>query len=168
MNNLKYSLHYASQGYHILPTHYNKDGQCSCGQGLACRSPFKHPTTRNGVLDATTDSEIIKRWWERDNWNVAFRTGPESGIFVVDIDNLDHRDRIEFPETLTAKTPRGIHLYYIWEEGISNRAKIYGLEIDIRGKQGYVLAPPSNGYSWLNDNPIVKAPSWFVRSIKKG
>ena len=168
MSNLNAALHYAKQGFHILPTHYkNQNNQCSCGKGLSCRSIGKHPWTQNGVLDATTDVETIKRWWRKGNWNVAFRTGQQSGIFVLDVDAPNALEGLEpLPETMVAKTPRGSHHYFVWEEGITNRAKLYGLPIDVRGVNGYVVAPPSLGYEWINPVSIVSAPPWLTKAIR--
>jgi hypothetical protein len=166
--NLKHAIHLASQGFHILPTHYLQDEKCSC-RNYNCHSPGKHPITKNGVLDATTDIEQLRKWWEKDNWNIAVRTGRVSGIWVLDIDNMeDEANLSDIPSTMSVKTPRGKHLYFIYEEGISNRTKIYGLGIDVRGDNGYVLLPPSKGYKWLNNLSIIQAPSYLIKAVRKG
>src|SRR4051812_2377093 len=83
--NLKSALGYAARGWQVFPCHFMTDGACSCGR--ECHSPGKHPMTPNGFKDATNDVEQIRRWWEwAPEANVGIRTGPESGIMVVDLD----------------------------------------------------------------------------------
>ena len=47
----------------MLPLHTPTGTGCSCND-LACRSVGKHPRTRNGKDDATTDLEQVGSWWE--------------------------------------------------------------------------------------------------------
>ena len=71
----------------MLPLHTIVEGQCSCKAGPDCKHPGKHPRTRNGVKDATTDRAIIKTWWKKwPDANVGIATGQPSGIFVLDVD----------------------------------------------------------------------------------
>ena len=62
-------------------------------KGLAvfpCLPRAKEPATEHGCLDATTDQETIRQWWdERPDCNIGVACGTASGIFVVDIDGLD-------------------------------------------------------------------------------
>jgi Bifunctional DNA primase/polymerase, N-terminal len=49
---------------------------CSCRHGPSCDRPAKHPLVRHGVKDATTDPQVIGRWWHR--WpqaNLGLATG---------------------------------------------------------------------------------------------
>ena len=55
-----------------------------------CRARDKRPATERGLKDATTDKDVIRRWWgERSDYNLAIATGSVSQVFVVDIDGLD-------------------------------------------------------------------------------
>ena len=77
------ALQYAARGWRVFPLHDTSSGKCSCGK--ACASPGKHPRTRHGVKDATTDAKQILAWWKR--WpraNIGLATG--SGLVVIDID----------------------------------------------------------------------------------
>src|SRR5690242_9321123 len=59
---LDWALAYASRGWYVLPLHYMRDGQCSCGK-RDCPSPAKHPLARlvpNGFKDATIDPATIE------------------------------------------------------------------------------------------------------------
>jgi len=92
---LEAALCYAGRGWPVLPVHSVREGRCTCGNA-ECDSPAKHPHTPHGVKDVTTDEAVIRRWWVRwPDANVAIRTGPESGLFVVDIDTKN-----DGPETL--------------------------------------------------------------------
>ena len=156
-NNYQAALYYAGLGMHVFPCYSIVDGGCRCGQ--SCRSPGKHPMTRDGFKSATTDPDTIKSWWER--WpaaNIGIRTGTVSGIWVLDLDGpagIAALAELEakhgcLPKTLTALTGGGgKHLYFKTTNGleIKNRTKVAGLSIDVRGEGGYVIAPPSNHVS---------------------
>lgn len=82
----------------------------------------KRPATRHGLLDATTDLELVERWWRaRPHANVGIACEP-SGLLVVDLDrdeaqgtwaDLAARDS-GHEQTLVAVTgkPGGLHLYF--------------------------------------------------------
>ena len=54
------ALRYARRGWRVVPMHTTKNGICSCEQAEACERPGKHPRTKHGVKDATTDIEQLK------------------------------------------------------------------------------------------------------------
>jgi hypothetical protein len=128
----------------------------------------KQPMTAHGVKDATTSALQISKWWGKDpDANIGLACGPESGIFVIDIDGPVERAQLEeyleapLPLTLTATTGRGAHYYFSHPNGVTikNRQKLRvggkKLSIDVRGAGGYVVAPPSihpTGavYAWEN------------------
>ena len=101
-----------------------------------------------GCKDATTDAEMIKRWWAAaPSANIGIATG-----HVVDVIDIDGPDGIRawlsldaWPPILgSVNTPRlgGTH-YYLAKTGRGNGAgRMPG--IDYRGMGGYVLAPPSH------------------------
>ena len=135
----------------------------------------------NGFKDATTDPEIIKDWFKDVRWNIGLATGGQSGLVVVDID-IEHGgdeslhvlqgDNDLLPDTATVVTGSGYHLYYNAPAGVDipPSAGKLGLGIDVRGTGGYVVYPPSthpNGkrYEWINDVPVVDAPSWLIEMM---
>lgn len=75
------------QEWFVFPCYtVNLDGECSCGDSK-CKSPGKHPRTRHGFKDATTDLDKITEWWaESPDANIGLATGKVSGIVVIDID----------------------------------------------------------------------------------
>lgn len=164
---LEMALGYVARGWPVLPLHWITDGRCSC-DGRNCASPGKHPLTRNGVHDATTDPDQVRQWYRRwPRMNIGIRTGRQAGLFVVDID-VDHEGiatiaRLEATNassllTLECETGSGgAHLYYRYPDDITipNSAGKIGPGIDIRGeatrdgklRPGYVVAPPSIHHS---------------------
>jgi hypothetical protein len=154
------ALDYASVGWQVIPLHHPVEDGCSCRR--ECASPFKHPRTRNGLDDATTDPTTIRRWWERGPWsNIGIVTGARSGLVVLDVDGpagLDNWDELEdrhgtTPSSFLVTTPRGgIHLYLAHPgRRVPNSAGKLAPNVDVRGDGGYVVAPPSRstgGRAW--------------------
>jgi hypothetical protein len=180
-SNLEYALHYASLGWGVFPAHTIKDDSCSCGNP-DCTSPGKHPRTKNGLKDATTDSKAIEWWWKKfPASNIAIRTGKESGVVALDIDTKSNGfESLEalvntvgsLPDTLTAITGgKGNHICFTHPGGtMKTRANV--LEgIDFRGDGGYIIAPPSlhisgSAYHWIDLNvTLVEPPEWLLKLI---
>src|SRR5580693_10672950 len=80
------ALWYAEHGFPVFPVHSALNGCCSCGK-LDCEHPGKHPRTRHGFKDATTDRTKITDFWKKwPDANIAIPTGAASSLLVVDID----------------------------------------------------------------------------------
>lgn len=114
--------------------------------------PNKRPMTPHGFLDATTDEQRITRFWlaHPQAW-IGMPVKP--GYAVVDVDALDgfeelDRRGLELPDTLTAATPRGQHLWYRTRRPVKPQAGFVP-HVDPRGPGSYVIVPPSPGYRWL-------------------
>lgn len=160
---LSSALWYASVGLHVFPL----------APGAKIPRAGSH-----GCKDATTDPELVTRWWSaRPDANVAIATGHL--VDVVDVDGLvgqtsradlwcehceeprcDHTGKgtifatIERDSVGKVLTPRqgGMHLY-VPATGDGNKANIFP-GVDYRGVGGYVVAPPSRNdagviYTWL-------------------
>lgn len=178
------ALDYASDGWHVLPLHSLAGaGVCSC-RFADCGSPAKHPRTKQGLTDATTDPDVITTWFRQwPEMNVGVRTGLVSGIVVLDVDSYAGGDDGlaqlvaeygELPETMEAETGGGgRHLIFTHPgEGFDIRNKA-GLAagIDVRGDGGYIVAPPSihaTGalYEWKSSMAPVALPEWLVERPK--
>jgi len=146
---------------------------------------------------ATRDFEQIQGWWTGNYapCGVGIATGPESGVWVLDIDmkhgidgfaslrDLTHRHGgtvDEFTRTMCVRTPSGgAHLYFRWNEaadaegGVRNESsgKI-GAGIDVRGIRGYVRAPEVGAYRIVEREGkrllhVADAPDWLVPLCKK-
>jgi Bifunctional DNA primase/polymerase, N-terminal len=64
---MEHALAHAQEGWHVFPCY-----EALPGGGCACRKPVcdrkgKHPRTRNGLKDATTDPVQIMAWWTHTN-----------------------------------------------------------------------------------------------------
>jgi hypothetical protein len=177
-------MDYADDGWHVLPLHsLDSVGLCSCREA-DCGSPAKHPRTKTGLTEATTDPVVIRAWWGR--WpeaNIGVRTGAVSGIVVLDIDSYAGGDDGlaelvaaygELPETMEAETGGGgRHLIYAHPgETVDIRNKA-GLApgVDVRGDGGYIVAPPSlhvSGalYRWSATMAPAPLPAWLIERPK--
>jgi len=170
-----------------MPLHGITEGKCDCGKS-DCGSPGKHPRTRRGRNDATTDEDIIRGWWTVwETANVGIGTGPESGFFMVGPDGQPGIDALaelerkhgSLPPTPWLRSGGGGRHYYFRlpsEGGIKSGANIHGLPIDVRGSGGLVVAPPSrhvsgNCYAWEVGPDVVEvapAPGWLLDWLLSG
>lgn len=134
----------------------------------------KRPICAGGFKAATQDAEQIERLFSAPNAAlIGMPTGAISGIDVVDIDVRDgkageewrrkHADKLG--ATRIARTQSGgYHYYYRHRDGVRNRAGINGCT-DVRGDGGYVIIPPSDGYSWVNDEELAQYPDFLVDAV---
>src|SRR5262245_46559316 len=89
---LDWALWHVACDYPVLPCHTPTPTGCSCRK-TDCPSIGKHPRTRHGVKDATTNEALIRHWW--GNWpeaNIAIATGQDSGLDVLDEDTYKGGD----------------------------------------------------------------------------
>ncbi len=180
---LQCALEYAKMGWRVLPLHSVNDGVCTCGKS-DCTSPGKHPVTRNGVKDATTDEDTITKWFDSGrNLNVGICAGKESGLVVLDVDPAHGGDasvqRLNVPQTLEVTTGSGgRHFYFAYpkEGGVKNSVGKVGAGLDVRSDGGYVVAPPSlhltgNEYRWKVDPRAMlpaACPGWLLKQTSSG
>ena len=156
-------------------------------RGLAvfpCRPRDKRPATANGVKDATTDLETIRRWWRRaPDLNVALAMGAVSGIFALDLDGIDAEAELRrleqqygrLPLTVESITARGRHAFFKMPTApVRNTAGRIAPGIDVRGDGGYVLVPPSvhpsgRRYAWSVDSAgeFASAPDWLIAQVSR-
>jgi hypothetical protein len=62
--NTTLALQYAREGFLVVPLHGIKDGHCTCGDEY-CNRSGKHPRTKRGIVDATSDPMEIERLWAK-------------------------------------------------------------------------------------------------------
>jgi hypothetical protein len=151
--------------------------------GKEQHSVGKHPG-REWQIQATTKEAVIRAWFNvKPDANVSIVTGPESGIFVLDIDpRSGGEDTIEemckkhdvLPDTPTFFTGSGgYHLLFKHPGGYIPTKSEVGPGVDIRGNGGQIIAPPSrnpNGYYSVDpehpiDMEVAEAPSWLLAII---
>jgi hypothetical protein len=173
---------YADHGWPVLPLHtVHASSGCSC-RDRDCGSPGKHPRTRRGLLNATTDPDQVRQWWSR--WptaNIGVATGTAAGLLVVDVD-LPHGPaslvRLEaqhgpLPPTCEQRTGSGGRQLLFAHPGgqVGNRTALEP-GIDVRGDGGYVVVPPSlhatgERYRWVGRLPPAEPPAWLVAHIDR-
>jgi hypothetical protein len=171
------AVRYAALGWPVLPLHTpDHEGRCSCGRA-GCSKPGKHPRTRHGLRDASADPARIQAWWATwPNTNVGLITG---ALVIVDVDGTQGREALAalqrahrpLPPTLTALTGRGMHVYFrAGTHRIANSAGRLGAGLDVRGRGGHVVAPPSlhadgHRYGWRTRRRPASLPSWLAQLL---
>jgi len=159
---------YARHGWRVLPVR-NRD---------------KVPALPEWQRAASTDEATVARWWvDRPACNVGVATGPESGLWALDIDPRHgghetlaewQREHGRLPDTVVSLTGGGGEQYlFRWPEGrdIRSRAGI-GLGIDVRGRGGQIVVAPSvhpsgREYRWEESSrpdevALAEAPGWLL------
>jgi len=125
-----------------------------------------------GFHDATTTPDRIRDLF---GWRgavlVGVPTGEASGFDAIDLDyrngaaEWEQANLHRIPETRIHQTRSGSrHLLFIHAPGVRNSASKKGLApgVDVRGEGGYVIHPPSTGYSIISDAPIAHWPDWLL------
>jgi predicted P-loop ATPase len=183
---LPYALALAKRGWRVFPLHSiqpGSGGRCTCGS-VDCAggrgNPGKHPRTRHGLHDATTDADAITAWYRaQPDSNIGLVTG--SGLAVIDVDPrhggdaswLDLCVRHPHLETLTARTGGGgLHVFLETPAGVRIKSRTNMLPgVDVRGDGGYVVAAPSihvsgRRYEWDDEStPIAACPPWMLELL---
>ena len=175
-------------GFHLLPVHTIRNGQCSCeGKVPGCK-PGKHPAgllVKRGHLGASNSPTRISEWWtEMPDANIGIACGP-SGLIVIDEDPRDGGDETlanlklagsSLPDTATARTGDGHHYFYRRPEGVPVKDGDLGAGVQLK-ISGYVVAPPSahhsgRNYEWEHGSSpfegvqIADAPDWLVELLR--
>lgn len=174
MTPLDHALAYAARGWRVAPI----------------PPGHKHPHgIPNWQTAATTDADRIGRYWSQNpDHGVCIVTGPESGVWALDVDP-DHGgdDSLralvathgELPDTVQSLTGGGgTHYLFAWpddgREIRNNQSGLLGVGLDVRGIGGQiVVAPtvhPSTGvrYAWeVEHDPFdgvtpQQAPVWLL------
>lgn len=147
----------------------------------------KVPLTSHGVKDATTDEATVREWWTRwPDANIGLATGDSSGLLVFDVDPRHGGDESlsllatdpTATSTLTVNTGGGgQHLYFRFPESASIGCPV-DIEsgLDIRGRGGYIVAPPSihesgKRYLFASDWPpdvstMLDPPEWLIELLE--
>jgi len=141
---------------------------------FACRAD-KRPCTPHGFKDATLDHrEIRSQFAHPDAAAIGVPTGSITGAIVVDVDvkagarGLEwlEANRHRLPRTRTHRTGSGgFHLLFLPPRGdivIGNTASRIAPGVDTRGNGGYIIAPPSPGYTVIDDSSLAEMPDWLV------
>lgn len=179
---LEAALFYAKLGWRIFPAHSPQpDGRCSCG-APDCKATGKHPRLKGWQEAATTDPDVIRRWWQA--WpeaNIGVACGKGSDLWVLDVDlhgdGFEELQRLwdehdDWPHTVRQTTGSGgWHYFFRHTEGLANAVK-FRSGLDVRTEGGLVILPPSlhasgQRYEWTKGhkpkaNPVAEAPEWLL------
>lgn len=159
------ALHYASMGLRVFPV---KEGTKGSNGGQLLRS-WKD--------EATTDLNTVQVWWQQwPNADICIATG--NGLLVIDLDVKGKEDGISsllnwvaingtMPATAVARTKSGGQHHYYMVKATYPNSRGFLPGIDIRSDGGYVVAPPSDGYEWVNNYPIAEANQLVYNFLEK-
>jgi putative DNA primase/helicase len=177
---LNAALGYAGRGWSIFPAPHD----------LTVKKSHKSAARSNGARwGATRDVDEIRRdftcWPDA---NIGIPTGADNGFWVLDVDTKEGHsaDGIaslaalearhgKLPRTLSAQSPTGsIHLYFKWpvDAVIKGSTSAIAPGIDVRGRGGMVIAPPSvradmGTYNWTLNVAIAEAPAWLIELTRE-
>jgi hypothetical protein len=148
------ALRLAALGYLVHPVHgIGPDQLCTCGKGVNCRSPGKHPVLSGWKEQASNDPNVINawEWWRGYNLGLV----PGDTYTILDFDGEQGKQLYllmmewcpvlqspEYPLMITGSG--GYHLIGAGE-ATSMVRRLPGL--DIRAKGGQAVIPPSRHYS---------------------
>ena len=164
------AIWYARSGYKIHPCHGIVDGRCTCDRPHdEPKEKGKHPRLGEWQNAASSDTDVIEKWWaDEPNANIGI-VCHSSGFIVIDIDprsdginsfqKFEELLEYELPATVEAltgeynfngHTSRGRHLYFKTNEPKDafvhnlNKSGLRGIDIKYNG---YVLSAPSRHFS---------------------
>lgn len=172
---IKHALKYASLGWKVFPI----------------REGLKTPATTNGFKDATNNTDKIAQWFGNgQKYNIAIRTGRESGFFSLDIDCKNGKNGFiwleamgDLPHTVTQLTPSGGKQFFFKMPDffVASSSDKIAEGVDIRAEGGYCLVPPSfcketenykfSGlYEYMMESEagvieIAQAPQWLLDKL---
>jgi P4 family phage/plasmid primase-like protien len=141
-----------------------------------------------GWQQSTKETAYINKKYN----GLALLTGKVNNVIVVDIDNVDHWNKLleeqkqKEPETVKVISGSGgIHLYFKYTkdlETLKSRSKVLkGYDIDVRTDGGCIIVPPSSYYNkkiekeveykWVKsllDMEPLEMPQWLKDALLKG
>lgn len=140
---------------------------------FAC-GPDKKPVTAHGFKDATRDPAAVATMFRRPGAAlIGVPTGAASDLAVIDLDVKGGAGGLEWLAANEARLPRtrrhrtrsgGVHLLFRYpaDRTIRNSASKVAPGVDVRGEGGYIIAPPSDGYTIADDAMPAEMPAWLL------
>ena len=165
------ALEYARCGWPVLP----------------CNPVDKSPFIYGGFKSASTDLDLISKWW----WcwpgaMIGVPTGEPTGFWAIDPDLPEEpgdadgltawRQLVEIngaPPTRRHRTPSGAeHWLLRWhpDKPIGCSSGNLPPGVHVRGQGGYIIVPPSRradgrSYEVIDSSEIAEAPQWTLELI---
>lgn len=133
----------------------------------------KKPKTARGFYDASADEAVIQSWdWNDSLLAIAI---PE-GTVILDVDPRNGGEGTmdafrqagqQLPKTRVVRTGGGgFHYYFQVPEDLALRAGL-GPGVDVkRAGKGYVVVPPSSGYTYLSGYDPAPLPEWLEAELR--
>jgi len=129
--------------------------------------PDKTPATAHGHLDASLDEVQLRDWFGvGDDLGLAIPTGPVSGVDVLDVDDVvafgawcaEVRHNVVglHAGSMVATPSGGLHFWWRATGARNGHRHIPGC--DWRGDGGYVVVPPTPGYSYVAGGGAIRLP----------
>jgi hypothetical protein len=139
---------------------------------FAC-AQTKRPITPHGLHDATRDLAAVRDQFRRAGAAmIGVPTGRASGVIAIDIDVKNGAPGLEWLAANHRRLPRtrrhrtmsgGIHLLFeAPPQPIRNSVGKIAPGVDVRGDGGYIIFPPSPGYSIEDDAMPAPMPEWLL------
>lgn len=178
------AVQYVQHGWKVIQLHDVVAGHCSCHDGPTCESAGKHPVARKWQMTfLATPEQVRAAWLVRPTANIGVVTGPASGLWVLDVDP-EHggNQRLTELESQFGMLPTGytvttgsggLHFYFDLAGvgfDLSNSRGRLPLGLDVRGRGGFVVAPPSvsgkGPYSLLREERVAPAVGWLLEQVR--
>lgn len=149
---LETALSYAKAGEPILPLWWtDSEGNCACGAAAGKCKPGKHPLTRNGLHDASTETKVIGEWfrrWPSANLGALTNGRPRIDIDLPEVAAALLRDASLPLQTRVVATPHaGLHIAFAASIPTPNRVLFLadGRRLgELKADNAYVVIPPSS------------------------
>ena len=133
--------------------------------------PDKAPLIAGGFKSASTVLKTVRAM----NWDVPgvmIAAAIPKGVVVIDVDPRNGGDNTMalFPELPATRTTLsrsgGLHYWLTVDPAVEMRGKLGpGVDVKRHGK-GYVVIPPSAGYSYKRGGKrMAKAPAWLLEEL---
>ena len=150
--NLAAALDYVRRGWAPIPLCPPVPGGGCLQHGRRCEKPGKVPLTRWGAwaISGVTEPDVRRFWRRWPTANIGLLTGRPSGFVVFDADDAEACALIERtcdPDHRPPVNITGRGRQYLFaaptDVVIISGQKLDGLELDLRGDRGYMVAPGS-------------------------
>ncbi len=179
------ALRLAKLGIHVVRAHViDQWGRCGCGD-RRCRDRGVH-LVNGGDLEATTDPDLIRRWWPspapRRGHNLLVLSGRKSGVFALvvsrDRGGLENPATLEqrhgpLPPTASCEFARGDrYILFRLPPGVIPGRRVFPADGVYTVYEGQAFpVPPTSGalngpMAWLArpEDGIADAPDWVLRA----
>ena len=179
------ALRYAAEGFAVVPLHGTHGGTCTCGRN-DCEMPGRHPRTKNGIQDATTDRGLIRAFWTRCRGaKIGIAMGTRAGFVAIIADGDAGRTSLQklqgqhnkvLPKTVTfLDGKQRVRLFAFSSAYLCDRSHDLGKGLTVVGDGAYVVAPSRidnrsaerrfvSGRA-LGEIDVAPAPPWLERLI---